>query len=369
VKLLVTGGIFVEELGGRRRIGGSGLTAALTAARMGAEVSLASWVGRDEAEEALALLDDAAVDRLGVHILDGLTTTYKIVDPGDLAAPVPRLVQGVVPSGPPVALPSAGVVLCFGTPGFDVVRRGWIDRPSENATLLFDRQGAQSQILGVAMAATLRARRRITLTNVHEAVSETRAINLEGAIRHLPPEGFESAVVKAGPWGVTVFESDRREVAIGAHPVQVGNTIGSGDVFAGALGARLVAGDDLASGAGVAAAAAAVWVTGTYNQPPRDFPDLVAQLRAARTPIWVDRRRLEAMHYSLRTEPALERSSAERVTRGLRYLGLETANSAKDAEVLELPATGRDPVATAITAAIAAIRGSIGVPTPPLADL
>ena len=58
VSLLVCGGTFVEAVTGQApRIGGSGFTAAVAAARYGAEVSLASWVGSAEAEVAFALLD------------------------------------------------------------------------------------------------------------------------------------------------------------------------------------------------------------------------------------------------------------------------------------------------------------------------
>jgi fructose-1-phosphate kinase PfkB-like protein len=360
VSLLVCGGLFVEQLARRRRIGGSGLTAALTAARLGADVSLASWVGREEADEAFALLDDANVDRVGVQILDGLTTTYKISDPADLAAPTPRLTQGAVPHRSRPALPAARLVLCFGTPGFDAIERGWLDRPVENATLVFDRQGAQSKISGPAMAAMLPASTRIMLTNVHEVLTETRARNLVGAIHHLPPDGFEAAIVKAGPWGATVIGPGGSEVPVGAYPVTVGNSIGSGDVFGGALGARLLAGDELPVAAGVAAAAAATWVTGTYDQPPADFAEVIAALREAQTPVWVDRRRLEATRYEVRTEPALEGRSAERVARGLRYLGIETSPSSGGSEVVEVAATGNDPVAATIDAAIAAMRGSVG---------
>jgi hypothetical protein len=253
------------------------------------------------------------------------------------------------------------MVLCFGTPGFDAVARGWLDRPVANATLLFDRQGAQSKISGVAMAATLSASARIMLTNVHEVLTETRARNLAGAIRQLPPDGFEAAIVKAGPWGATVIGPEGGEVPIGAYPVTVGNSIGSGDVFGGALGARLLAGDELSAAAAVAAAAAAVWVTGTYDQPPTDFADVIAALREAQTPVWVDRRRLEAARYEMRSQPMLERRSAERVARGLRYLGMETSPSSGDPEVIKVTATGNDAVATAIAAAITVIRESVGV--------
>jgi ribokinase len=361
MSLLVCGGIFVEQLAGRRRIGGSGLTAALTAARLGADVSLASWIGREEADEAFALLDDAGVDRVGIQILDGLTTTYRISDPADLAAPTPRLIQGAVPDRARPALPAARLVLCFGTPGFDAVERGWLDRSVKNAMLVFDRQGAQSKILGVAMAATLPARTRVMLTNVHEVLTETRSRNLAAAMHHLHPERFDAAIIKAGPWGATVVRPGESEAPVGAYAVTVGNSIGSGDVFGGALGARLLAGDELSAAATVGAAAAAAWVTGTYVQPPADFSEVIAAVRRSQKPVWVDRRRLEATRYEVRSEPSVDRQSAARIARGLRYLGMETSLSAREREVVKVAATGNDPVASAIGAAIAAMRESVGV--------
>jgi hypothetical protein len=60
----------------------------------------------------------------------------------------------------------------------------------------------------------------------------------------------------------------------------------------------------------------------------------------------------------MRSQPTLERRSAERFARGLRYLGMETSPSSREPEVIEVTATGNDPVATAIAAAITVIRES-----------
>ena len=268
--LLVCGGIFIEEIAGRtRRLGGSGLTAALAAAGSGTDVSIAGWVGSGEADEAFALLDDAGVDRLGVQVLDGATTTYRIADPADLSMPLPGVIQGAVPQGSVPALPSCPVVLCFGTPGFDVVRARWLDRPASGATLLFDRQGSQSMIVGAAMAATIPASRRILIANVFEAVAETKQGSIAQAVRHLPPEGYAAAVLKDGPWGVLIIDAERGEDSFGAHEVPVCGTIGSGDVFAGVLAAHVAAGNDLVPATGAAAAA---WITSSEDQPGEDLP-------------------------------------------------------------------------------------------------
>jgi pfkB family carbohydrate kinase len=366
VRLLVAGGIFVEEVRGRRRLGGSGLTAALAAARFGPEVSLAGWVGAAEADETFALLDAAGVDRLGVLVLDGATTVYRIADPVDLSTPLPQLIQGAVPDAEVPALPSAGVVLCFGTPGFDVVAQRWLDRPSEGATLLFDRQGSQSAVLGARMAVTVPAAHRVLLANLHEALAETRTGSLTDAMNRLPPEGFLDAVVKQGPWGSTLIDMDRTERPIGAYDVRIHSSIGSGDVFAGAMAAGLCRGEGVAAAAVTGTAAAAAWISGDDDQPTAELPARASQLRR-KTATWVDRRELDATRFTLALDPDLDQHNRERIARSLRYLGVETLHTST-AESLTLnlanPKPAGDPVTTAVMAAVALIRADFGEPVP-----
>ena len=367
MRLLVSGGIFLENVAGRRRIGGSGFTAALAASAYGADVSLASWVGRTEADEALALLAAAGVDCLGVQVLDGPTTEYHISDAADLSMPLPRLVQGAVPSGERPALPSAGVVLTFGTPGFDVVRARWLDRAAEGATLLFDRQGSQSMIMGAAMAATIPAARRILLANVYEAFTETKQGSVAEAVKRLPSEDYAAAVLKAGPWGVLVLDAEGGEKPFGAHEVSVRSIIGSGDVFAGALAAHAAAGDDLAAAAGVATAAAAAWISSGDEHPTDDLPAR-AQAIAATRAVWVDRRLLEALRFAIETDPGLKPQVRGHISRGLRYLGMETVQTANDTvRAIDLRASGEqgpDPVAAAVTQTIRWTREAYGSSCP-----
>ncbi len=364
MSLLVCGGIFVEEIAGRpRRMGGSGLTAALAAARYGAEVSLAGWVGTGEADEAFALLDAAGVDHLGVEVLEGTTTTYRIADPADLAMPVPGVIVGAVPRGGAPALPSSRVLLCFGTPGFDAVRARWLDRAADGGTLLFDRQGSQSMIFGAAMAATIPAARRILLANVFEAATETKRGSLMQAVADLPPDGYAAAVIKAGAWGVLVVESGGEEQPFGAHDVAVRSTIGSGDVFAGVLAASIAGGADLTAATPTATAAAAAWIAGGNDQPRQDLPAR-AQAIGATPSVWVDRRRLEALRFAVSYDAGLECRARERIGRGLRYLGMETMHTMTDKVAgIDLRCTGEatDPVTAAITQTIGWAREAFGV--------
>lgn len=363
MSLLVCGGIFVEEIAGRPpRLGGSGLTAAFAAARYGADVSLAGWVGAGEADEVFALLDTAGIDRLGVQVLTGRTTTYRIADPADLAMPAPRVIEGTVPRRTVPALPSSRVVLCFGTPGFDAVRVRWLDRAADGATLLFDRQGSQSMIRGAAMAATIPAARRLLLANVLEAATETRQGSLSQAVKRLPPKGYAAAVVKAGPWGVLVVEPGGDEQPFGAHNVAVRCTIGSGDVFAGVLAAQLAAGADLTMATPAAAAAAATWIAAGDDQPPADLRARAADT-AATPDVWVDRRRLETLRFEVSFDSRLESRTRERISRGLRYLGMETMHTLNDeVTAIDLSSTGEaaDPVAAAITQTIGWARDAFG---------
>jgi hypothetical protein len=363
VRVLVCGGLFVEQLGDRRRLGGSALTASLAAARVGAEVSLASWVGRGAADQAFALLDQAGVDRLGVVVVDGETTTFRIAEPGGMGPPAPTLLQGAVPTGGRPALPWAGVTVCFGTPGYDVISEGWLDRVCFGGLLVFDRQGGHSRVLGAEMAATVPAARRILLANVHEVNSGHAHTGVSAALATLPPEGFEAAVVKAGRWGTTVLRRDTADVTLGAHRVDVASLIGSGDVFAGVLGARLAEGLDLSAAAVDAGAAAAVWISGEYEEPPVRLGELAAGLSKSPA-LWVDPRQLAGTRWRLLLPNNLREAEAQRVTRALRYLGVETEAVRADAPLLDVRAGAEaGGEAGAITSAIEIVRERLGVLT------
>lgn len=353
MSLLVCGGIFSEQIAGTTRLGGSGLTAALGAAAQGAEVSLAGWVGESEAEEAFELLDGAGVDRLGVLVLEGPSTRYVITQAADLAHPHPQLTQGAVPDGPLPALPDAKVVLCFGTPGFDAIRAGWLDRPASGGTLIFDRQGTHSLIDSSAMAASVPSAGRILLANAQETLAATGSTTFAAAVQDLPPEGFDTTICKCGPWGVLVRDEDG-ERAFGAHPVMERNTIGSGDVFAGSLAARLSDGAGLADAVPLAVSAAARWVSCPVEASLRDIPTQILGSPLAPA-VWVDRRGLERARYVVALGPGLDTLGRDRVDRALRYLGMETTPAAGHRSQ-RLSVTGIDGAGSAQDAVAAAVN-------------
>ena len=68
------------------------------------------------------------------------------------------------------------------------------------------------------------------------------------------------AIVTAGGHGLAIAERDGTHATAPAHDVVVCSTHGAGDAFAGALGARLAAGDALLDAARYANAAAALVV-------------------------------------------------------------------------------------------------------------
>src|SRR5687768_5359756 len=80
IDLLVVGGIFREILNGdtnpRMRYGGSGLGAAISAARLGVRVALASYVGRDDEDAVRSELRLAGVDDSFIISLPGLSGTF-----------------------------------------------------------------------------------------------------------------------------------------------------------------------------------------------------------------------------------------------------------------------------------------------------
>jgi ribokinase len=75
-----------------------------------------------------------------------------------------------------------------------------------------------------------------------------------------------SVVVTLGERGVLVLHGDLEEL-MPAHAVEVVDTVGAGDAFCGALGARLAAGDELCVAARYANAAAALAVTREGAEP------------------------------------------------------------------------------------------------------
>jgi 2-dehydro-3-deoxygluconokinase len=89
--------------------------------------------------------------------------------------------------------------------------------------------------------------------------------------------GAKVVALKLGAAGVVGSDSKRRE-RIAGHAVDCVDATGAGDCFAGALLARMAAGDDFWEGLRYANAAAALATTGFGAVAPLPRPDAVRRL-------------------------------------------------------------------------------------------
>jgi len=97
----------------------------------------------------------------------------------------------------------------------------------------------------------------------------------DGLLEH----GVEAVIITLGAAGVVVATRQTR-TTIAGHPVQVSDTTGAGDTFAGALATRLAEGVDLVEAARFGNAAAALSVTRPGAQPSVPTRDEVTQMLA-----------------------------------------------------------------------------------------
>lgn len=272
--VLVVGGVFREILDGdtrpRVRYGGSGLVAAVAAARLGAKVALASYVG-DEDEEAVRIeLRAAGVDDSVVLALTGACGTFMFPtrESSDRPWPMYRPAEST-PGGPPrQELPDAAVVVVFGIPDYDPIAKGWLSETAAGATLIWDQQGWLSRARDSSAVVRLPPSRKMRLANEAEAMEEVNASTAEEALAAQPPAGFEVGVVKQGMSGVTVVERTKEgstATFVPAFRVPARSSIGTGDIFAGAFASRLARGDSATEAAGWGCAAAAVGLGTGHN--------------------------------------------------------------------------------------------------------
>jgi sugar/nucleoside kinase (ribokinase family) len=273
--VLVVGGIFREII--RRpgdeepeiRLAGSALTAAVAASRFGASVSIASFVGSEDADAAHSLLEHASVDT-HLIVLDGASGTFAYA--GDAEADNPQPLYRPAETCPTAlpALPKARVLLAFGVPDFDPVRDLEVQASARTArTFIWDRQGWLSRTRDARAATALEVADRVLLANAAEAIDEGVLDRDTGEVRL--PAGFNRVVVKDGHRGALVvdeLEGERRSL-VPAYPVRPLSTVGSGDLFGGVVAALLALREDLVTAATQAAAATSiVLASGDTFAPP-----------------------------------------------------------------------------------------------------
>ncbi len=280
IDVLIIGGIFREILDGdtrpRLRYGGSALTASVSAARLGAHVAVASYVGDEDQEAVRAELEVAGVDHQSLLTVPGASGTFVFPTQQDSERPWPLYRPAeAVPESQPRPLPSARVIVAFGIPDFDPIASGWLAGIGTKATLLWDRQGWLSRARNASGVLALAGLRKIYLANEKEAMEDAGVTSIDEALPMQPPAGFMGAVIKRGILGVVVVEHSSEGILIhtvNPFPVHTRSSIGSGDVFAGALAARLSLGSPLLEAAKWGCAASSVALAAGSNLLTDDAP-------------------------------------------------------------------------------------------------
>ena len=270
--VLVIGGIFREVLDAdtepRSRYGGSGLTSSVAAARCGARVALASYVGTDDERAVRTELEFAGVDDHAVLSVAGAcgTFVYPTHQHRRQLGPMYRPAEAVPIEAPEI--PTSNIVVAFGIPDFDPLVQGWSIGLDRQETVIWDRQGWLSRARDAREILRLKVARRIYLANEDEAIEDAQAGSIDEALAGLPARGFDVGVVKRGEAGVVVIQESDGEVSltpVPAFPVSTNSTVGSGDVFAGAFAARLALGDSVVTAAQWGCAAAAISLKTNQN--------------------------------------------------------------------------------------------------------
>ena len=260
----VSGGTFAQHHGGK------GANQAVAAARMGATVTLVGAVGDDEFGRA-ALVDLAAegVDVSRVKVLSGLPTGVAVIVVDERGEN-----HIAVASGANAALDGEMV---------EAALTGYQPRP--DGLLLANFEVSDDAIAAAVRFAAGRGLRvlvnpaparelppellemsAVLLPNEHEAEALTGEHKPLEAARLLAARTGAPVIVTLGPGGALVVGDEGTE-RLPAPAVEVVDTTGAGDAFAGALAAELAAGSSLLEAARVAVRAASLSVTAAGARP------------------------------------------------------------------------------------------------------
>jgi len=273
------GGETVLATGLRRRPGGKGANQAAAAARAGAATWFVGAVGADpDGAGQVAELESAGVTTAHVRAVEGVPTGTAFISvtpdgensivvaagandelrPEDVTSTLTRL-----------AVPGTIAVLQTEVPGqvIDAAARACLA------------QGARFVLnngpVAVLRPATLAGADPIVV-NEHEAAElcgtspATSRTELAREVRDVT--GARSVIVTLGADGALIAATGL-DAAIAAPSVQVVDTTGAGDAFAGTLAARLALGDDLAAAASKAVDAASLAVTWPGARPATGAPE------------------------------------------------------------------------------------------------
>lgn len=247
-----------------RHFGGKGANQAVAAARLGAAVTLVGAVGDDAfGADSLADLVAEGIDVSRVSVLPGTPTGVALIAVGERGEN-----QIVVASGANSDLDGAAVHAALqGITGAAVLLTN-LEVPDTAVVA-----GAQAAaelgwqiVVNPAPARKLPDRllacHPILVPNEGEARVLSGAADAGEAARRLAAQTAAPVIVTLGADGALVQPPDGEATRIAAPHVEVADTTGAGDAFAGALAAELARGSTLPDAARFAAVAAALSVTG-----------------------------------------------------------------------------------------------------------
>jgi ribokinase len=250
----VMGGAFARHLGGK------GANQAVAAARAGAAVTMIGAVGDDaDGDESLAALEAEGIDVSGIRRVGAPTGVALVAVDRDgenqivLAPGANALLSaddaslGNVPSGPGVML------TCLEIPMPAVMA-------AVAAATLLGMKTVVNPAPAQAFPPELLVSAPILTPNAEELPMLTGAADLEGGVSSLLAAGAAAVVVTLGADGALLAEPGRRR-RIPALAVDVVDTTGAGDTFAGVLAAWIASGHDLDAAVDAANRAAGLSVT------------------------------------------------------------------------------------------------------------
>ncbi|MCL4187581.1 MAG: bifunctional hydroxymethylpyrimidine kinase/phosphomethylpyrimidine kinase [Rhodobacteraceae bacterium] len=263
-------------------LGGKGANAAVAAARMGARVAMAGAVGSDAAAAALLDgLDAAGVDRRAVRRLPGASgmSVAIVTAGGAYGAVIVSAANGAVTGAEAVPGPDTRWLMI----------QNEVPEAANMAAARTARAAGARVMLNAAparpMADGLLAMADILVVNRGEAAALAGSDDPGAAAGRLLARGPGAVVVTLGAGGLVARAADGLAARLPAVPVAARSSHGAGDAFAGALAARLDAGEPFAAALAFAQGAAALHVS--LPPPARSAAtpgQVLALIAAARGP-------------------------------------------------------------------------------------
>jgi ribokinase len=257
-----------ETVGGgtlARHFGGKGANQAVAAARLGARVALVGAVGDDELGAAsLADLQAEGIDVARVARVRGTTTGVALivvdaagenqiaVAPGANGALDGQMVASALANWRPTT--GRGVLLEVFEVADDAIIAGARFAAEHGLALVINPAPARP------LPAALRDAHALVVANQGEAGALTGVTDPQKAARALSAMTGAPAVVTLGAKGAAIADGGKVTL-VDAPRVEVVDTTGAGDAFAGALAAELAGGAGIVEAVRLAVAAAALSVT------------------------------------------------------------------------------------------------------------